>query len=232
MELDKNTVDAILYVLIEHQYVEGRDVYDKSEEYRKNIAERWIKEAEQAWIENPSFAKKDEAIMTVLNLSPNGIPQKILEINEPAKHSILEALPIPKDPDFKYEHLPADFTELTDMEIRRYSSHNQHFLNRARYLLSQVINHQANALHLRDEAYRRAYKESHDSIVNEGERPTKDLIDSYAKEDAEFKRYDEDAIEAQADIVSLKALVEVYSGNVERLSREWTMRQNEWEKTR
>jgi len=226
MELTVEQYDAINEILIQHDYISSEEL---SEIERHDLAVYWIGEAEKAWTENYSFAKNDEAIRTILNLSPNGIPLKAGNQNS----SLLDhKLPIPKEPDFDYKHLPADFTELTDHEIRKYSSHNQHFLNRARYLLSQVINHQANALHLRDDAYRKAYVKYNNELEAAGERTTKDLINSYATQEDEFKKYDADAQQAQADIISLKALVEVYSGNVERLSREWTMRQNEWEKSR
>jgi hypothetical protein len=229
MELTVEQYDAINETLIEHNYISSKEL---SESERHDLAVYWIGEAEKAWIQSPSVAKNDEAIRTILNISPNGIPKVILDTSRPKPEFVSDKLPIPKDPDFEYTHLPTDFTTLTDIEIRRYSSHNQHFLNRARYLLAQVINHQASALHLRDDVYRKAYIKYNDELEAAGERATKDLINSYATQDEEWKRYDADARKAQADITSLKALVEVYSGNVERLSREWTMRQNEWEKGR
>lgn len=230
MELTVEQVDAINEILIIEEYISSKEL---SEKERYDLAVYWIGEAEKAWIENPSVAKNDETIRTILNLSPNGFPEKIVDMTGYKKESTTSNLPIPKDPDFDYTHLPADFTDLTDKEIRRYSSHNQHFLNRAIYLLSNVANHNADANYLKDDAYRRAYVRFHDELEAAGERTTKDLVDSYVRtQDEEFRRYDKDAKEAQEQVVSLKALVEIYRGNIDRLSREATMRQHEWEKTR
>lgn len=229
MDLTKEVIDSILLAVIKGGYIDSGIVNDTSDKEKKMTARYWIEEAEKAWVESPSIAKNDEAIITILNLSPYGYPDK--EEREAPKvenHN----LPIPKDPDFDYTHLPADFTTLTDLEIRRYSSHNQHFLNRARYLWSNIVNHLADANHLKDDAYRKAYRETYEQLEQTIGKPTKDLVDSYAREDDFVKKYDNDAREAQANATSLKALVEVYSGNVERLSREATMRQHEWEKNR
>jgi hypothetical protein len=228
MELTTEQVDAINLALIENDYISSKEL---SESERHDLAVYWIGEAEKAWIQSPSVAKNDETIRTILNISPNGIPVAIKN-TEQNTGFVSEKLPVPRDPDFDYDHLPADFTELTDHQIRRYSSHNQHFLNRARYLLSQVVNHHASATYLRDDAYRKSYRETYEHLDSTIGKPTKDLVDSYAREDDLVKKFESDARQAQADITSLKALVEVYSGNVERLSREWTMRQNEWEKNR
>jgi len=229
MELTNEQIDGVLNAVVGAEFI-AEIALSRHPEVRKTDAEYWIKEAEKAWIQNPAVAKNDEAIRTILNISPRGFPERTTL--EPKREIVSDKLPIPKDPDFEYKHLPADFTTLTDIEIRRYSSHNQHFLNRARYLLAQVINHLADANHLKDDAYRKAYRETYEQLDSTVGKPTKDLVDSYAREDEFVKKYDNDAKEAQANITSLKALVEVYSGNVERLSREWTMRQNEWEKGR
>lgn len=230
MELTIEQVDAINEILIIEEYISAKEL---SEQDRHDLAVYWIGEAEKAWLENPSFAKNDEAIRTILNVSPNGIP--VTKDKSGFKSGLMnveENLPIPRDADFEYKHIPPDYTELTDMEIRKYSSHNQHFLNRVIYLLSNTANHLADATHLRDEAYRKAYKYYNAELMRQDIRPTKDLIDSFAKEDEKYLMYDEDARQAQEKVVLYKALIEVYRGNVERLSREMTFRQQEWEKTR
>lgn len=231
MELTVEQVDAINQVLIEEEYITSKSL---SEPERYDLAIYWIGEAEKAWIENPSFAKNDEAIRTILNVSPNGYPDKTSTTGsfKSGLMNIEGSLPIPRDADFEYKSIPPDYTELTDLEIRKYSSHNQHFLNRARYLLANTINHLASANHLRDDSYRKAYQRYNKEILKMGERPTKDLIDSFAKEDEEYMMYDKDAREAQEKVTIYKALVEVYSGNVERLSREMTFRKEDYERGR
>lgn len=230
MELTVEQVDTINQTLIENEYISTKAL---SESDRHDLAVYWIGEAEKAWIENPSFAKNDEAIRTILNVSPNGIP--VVENKSGFKSGLVNiegTLPIPRDADFEYKHLPPDYTELTDLEIRKYSSHNQHFLNRTRYLLANTVNHLADANHLKDEAYRKAYRENYQELDVTLGKPTKDLVDSYTVQDEKYKMYDEDARQAQEKVTIYKALVEVYSGNVERLSREMTYRKDEFERSR
>ncbi len=228
MELSDQQAIDILNVLKEHEFITQQEIDDNVFDL-SSLARYWIGEAEKAWVQNNSVAKNDEAIRTVLNMSPEGFP-----VVEPKREGFvsqaleIEAkLPIPKEVDFDYTHLPDDFTELTDTQIRRFSSHNQHFLNRARYLLAGVVNHNSAATHLRDEAYRQAYKKAADE-----KKATRDYYDLVAKEDETYKKYDADVRNDLEQVNIYKALVEIYSGNVERLSREWTMRQNEWEKSR
>jgi hypothetical protein len=225
MDLTKSKVDSILEILILNNYIKSEDWYASPDIERKGCAEYWIEEAHKAWKENKRVARNDEAIRTILNIFP---PEEVY-----IEPKVTDNLPIPKEPDFEYTQLPADYTTLTDLEIRKYSSHNQHYLNRAAYLLSSVSNHFDDANYLKDDAYRKAYVRFNDELEAAGERTTKDLIDSYVRtQDEEFKKYDKDAKLAKADMVQLKALVEIYKGNVDRLSREWSMRQQEWEKGR
>lgn len=231
MELTVEQVDAINEILIIEEYISSKAL---SEKERHDLAVYWIGEAEKAWVENPSFAKNDEAIRTILNVSPNGIPDKTSTTNS-FKSGIMNiegSLPIPRDADFEYKSLPADYTELTDLEIRKYSSHNQHFLNRAKYLLANTVNHLADANHLKEEAYRKAYKENFEALHQTIGKPTKDYVDSCAIQDEEYRMYDSDVRQAQEKVTMYKALVDVYSGTVERLSREMTYRQDEWKKGR
>ncbi len=60
----------------------------------------------------------------------------------------------------------------------------------------------------------------------------KEVLDAEAREDPEFEKLDGEVRNHQNDVTTLKALVDIYGGNVDRLSREWTMRQDEYEKTR
>lgn len=230
MELTVEQVDIINQTLIENEYISYKSL---TEEDRHDLAVYWIGEAEKAWVENPSFAKNDEAIRTILNVSPNGIPEK--ENKSGFKSGLVNiegTLPIPRDADFEYKSLPPDYTELTDLEVRKYSSHNQHFLNRTMYLLANTVNHLADANHLKDDAYRRAYRENYESLSQTSGKPTKDLVDSFCIQDEAFRRYDEDARQAQEKVVMYKALIEVYKGNVDRLSREMTYRKEEFERSR
>jgi peptidoglycan hydrolase CwlO-like protein len=70
----------------------------------------------------------------------------------------------------------------------------------------------------------------YETLTEDGRRVSKDIIDTFAKGDSDYKEYEENVKLLQNKLTRYKALVEIYSGNVDRLSREWTMRQNEWER--
>lgn len=196
------------------------------------LAEFYIEQAKQESVKSAKM-KRDPVIKELLNIRTLALQNKsedafdqFLNGNE-AKHN----LPIPPDPEGDATELPRDFTSIGDKEIRRLHGEYNSYLARARWMLAVSTNHLASATHMRDDAYRKGYKTYSSKLELTEQRVTKDLIDSHVKtEEENYKKYDTDAREAQEKTVIYKALVEIYSGNVDRLSREWTFRQQEWEK--
>ena len=144
-----------------------------------------------------------------------------------------EGLPIPQsvsetDP---YD-MSVDVTDLGDKAVRRLYSAFGSYLSRVRWLLAIAESNLSNATHLRDAEYRVLYSNISKSLTLRGERATKDLVDSLAKEEESYKEWDDKVEKHTREVIHWKALRDIYGGNVERLSREWTMRQAEWERDR
>lgn len=175
--------------------------------------------------------KNDPVIKQILAIRSASLEQKS-ERNYQEFANRKEQLPIPPDIERDATPLPLDFTLLGDKEVRQLHGEYNAYLGRARWLLAQAINKLSDTTHLRDDAYRKAYAAVFSKLSLQDARPTKDLVDSLAKDEKEYKKYDEDVRKYNKEVVTYKALVEIYDGNVDRLSREWTFRQNEWEKTR
>lgn len=174
----------------------------------------------------------DHAQTAVADTYPRRSSGGLSESDEREAESYLGNLPVPNEVQKDATPMPADLSEIGDKQVRRLSSEYNSYLGRAKWVLSKETNDLANATHLRDSAYRKAYKYHHTAISLKGERPTKDIIDAFAQEDENYKQWDARVKLHQERVVSLKALVEIYGGNVERLSREATLRQYEWERSR
>jgi hypothetical protein len=65
-----------------------------------------------------------------------------------------------------------------------------------------------------------------------GKAKLRDIIEAEVLEDPEYKKYDLLVREHEKNQGIYKALTEIYSSNVERLSREATMRKDEFDRGR
>lgn len=140
-------------------------------------------------------------------------------------------LPVPKDFEDEPVDMPHDLSGVNDREIRRLSGIYNGYLARTKYLLGLELSNLAQATHLRDAAYREAFKNVRRVDPATDKAKLKEVMDAEAREDETFEKLDSAVLEHQKKVTVFKALVDIYSGNVDRLSRDWTMRQNEWEKT-
>lgn len=144
-----------------------------------------------------------------------------------------ENLPIPKGmgaeepPD-----MPRDLVELGDREVRRYHGIYNAFAARARWLLGVATSDLANATYLRDEALRSARRQVDRLDPATEKARTIETINDEAKEDPDYQMWSERVNKHSHDVGIWKTLVEIYQGNVDRLSREWTMRTDEYERGR
>jgi hypothetical protein len=145
---------------------------------------------------------------------------------------VYEGFPLPKATPELILDMPTDLTELGDKALRRLHSAFNSYLGRARWRLAITNSNLANASHLKDDTYRRKYKYYASDLMQQGERPTKDLVDSFARDDDEYKEWEDKVLSHEQEAIHWKALVEIYGGNVDRLSREWTMRTEEYERSR
>lgn len=144
-----------------------------------------------------------------------------------------EGLPIPKAVEESVpQEMPTDLTELGDKAVRRLYSTFGSYLGRARWRLATANSNLASATHLRDEAYRTQYiKVKREAVTNE-EKLTIEDLQNLAKESEEYKEWNSRVKDHNNEATNWKALVDIYGGNVERLSREWTMRQDTYERER
>lgn len=141
-------------------------------------------------------------------------------------------LPVPSEFDGEPSPMPREIDDVGDKQLRRLSGEYNSYLGRAKWLLAVATSDLANAIHLRDRALRKAFKEVHEELVAKDQRPTKDVVTSFAEERDEVVSWNERVKGHQNHVTAYKALVEIYGGNVERLSREATLRQYEWERGR
>ncbi len=144
-----------------------------------------------------------------------------------------EGLPIPKAVEESVpQEMPTDLTELGDKAVRRLYSTFGSYLGRARWRLATANSNLANATHLRDEAYRTQYiKVKREAVTNE-EKLTIEDLQNLAKESEEYKEWSSRVKDHTNEATNWKALVDIYGGNVDRLSREWTMRTEQYERER
>jgi hypothetical protein len=144
-----------------------------------------------------------------------------------------EGLPIPQAVEESVpQEMPTDLTELGDKAVRRLYSTFGSYLGRARWRLATANSNLANATHLRDEAYRTQYiKVKREAVTNE-EKLTIEDLQNLAKESEEYKEWSSRVKDHTNEATNWKALVDIYGGNVDRLSREWTMRTEQYERER
>lgn len=149
-----------------------------------------------------------------------------------SKASNKENLWIPPEIKGETVQMPSDITTLPDMQVRRLYSIFGAYVSRVKYLVSQEQSALANATHMREAAYRKAYRENFEFLSQTSGKPTNALCDSYAVQDTELIKWEERVSEHSDKLSTLKALSDIYSSNCDRLSRESTMRHNEWERSR
>lgn len=144
-----------------------------------------------------------------------------------------ENLPIPKGVSGEEPpEMPRDLVELGDREVRRYHGIYNAFAARARWLLGVSTSDLANATYLRDEALRIARRKVNRLDPETEKARTIETINDEAKEDPDYQMWTERVNKHSHDVGIWKTLVEIYQGNVDRLSREWTMRTDEYERGR
>jgi hypothetical protein len=143
-----------------------------------------------------------------------------------------EGLPVPKDWEADPRDMPRDLTPLSDIEIRSLHGEYNAYLARARWLLVVEKADLRNASILRDEALRQATLQVDRIDAETKKAKTISLMEAEAMEDKTYKTYAGHASAHQVRVDAFTTLVEIYSGNVSTLSREWTMRQDEWNKSR
>jgi hypothetical protein len=150
----------------------------------------------------------------------------------PAEVAIQENLPVPQHIEGDADPMPRDLTVIDDKKCRKLSGEYNAYLSRVTYLLGVELGDLKRAEHLLEAAHASVLR-----VVNiidpKTEKPKlAKVIEAEILADNEVAYLSEAVSKHEATVDMLKALQSIYSGNVSLLSREWTMRQNEWEKGR
>jgi len=167
----------------------------------------------------------DEVAATYPRRSSGGYSEDDLRVDKD--------LPIPSPlPEGAPLEMPTDLTEVGDKPLRRLYSAFTSYWGRARWKLGVATNNLVNATHLRDEVYRSTYiKELREAAIA-GEKVTQAALENSAKNTEGYKAWDQRVTEHEQEINEWRALADIYSKNVEVLSREWTMRTEQYERER
>lgn len=161
---------------------------------------------------------------------PEAVPTT--EDDAPAPAEIkAEHLPVPRQIEGDPPEMPFDISDCSDKEIRRLASQFQACLNRAIWQLKQTMDRVLRARQLRESAYRKAYLAEEVAARENGVKPTKEALDLAAKESPEYKKLDDEVFDLERQVGDYKALKEIYEGNVSRLSREATLRDDEYKRS-
>lgn len=123
--------------------------------------------------------------------------------------------------------LPYDLTEVKDRQIRKLSGQFQVHLNEVTRELSVVQTQVLRAKQLRDAAYRAAYLAEVNESRAAGTKLSQAVLDMAACNSPAVKDKEGQVFDLEIKERDLKALRDIYKGNVERLSREMTMRTEE-----
>lgn len=210
---------AILKTAQEGGYL---DAVPEDEDEIAKMAEYYLQEAHKSFEDG---MKGDKTIKAIINLGKKLGEEKVEPIFGSDKPRLYRGLPEPEDLHGEPTPLPRDFTELSPKDIRKLHAEYNAYYARARWMLAVATNKLAGKTSLRDAQYRQAYMDAYELA---GERkPTKDILDFTARSNERVKELDETVRKFQEDVTSYKALTEIYGGDVDRLSREWTMRQDE-----
>lgn len=183
---------------------------------------------------------RDNAIQTIIFLGASPLEPQVQQIADtyPRRSSgglsesderETENLPVPQAIEGDADPMPSDLPNTLDREIRRLSGVYNAYLGRVTYLLSVESADLAGAEHLLSAAKNAALR-GIDAIGPDKKAKLAKVIDAEIAVDPEVAKWSDAVVKHEQQIAVLKGLKEIYSGNVSVLSREWTMRQNEWEK--
>jgi hypothetical protein len=140
-------------------------------------------------------------------------------------------LPIPPQIEGEVPVMPFDLSNATDKQIRSLASQYNACLSRVIWQLSETLSEEQNLKHLRDAIYRSIFLKISTEARASGEKILRDELDFMAKENEEFKALDEQVRGVEKNVRDYKALKEIYQGNIDRLSREATLRDDEYKRS-
>lgn len=139
-----------------------------------------------------------------------------------------EKLPIPPEIEGDASEMPRDLTGLSDREVRRLHAENNAFLARTTWLVAVTSSDMRNSETMRDHALRQALKRVDPVDPDTGKPKLKGILEAEAHDDGDVQKWEALMNEHEGDLEKFKALKEIYKGNVAALSREASMRSDEF----
>jgi hypothetical protein len=172
-------------------------------------------------------ADRDEAIQKIVKLGEAGVSQDgyVPEEEEPSEP--LAEKDAVRTTKREAPDMPYDVTEVKDREVRKLSSRFQVHLNEVTRELSVVQTQMLRAKQLRDAAHRNAYLAEANASRAAGTKLSQAVLDMAATNSPAVQEKESELFELEVKERDLRALRDIYKGNVDRLSREMTMRTEE-----
>jgi hypothetical protein len=142
-----------------------------------------------------------------------------------------QGLPVPPAMAGEPSEMPRDFTTVGDREIRKLHGEYGAYLARVSFLLGIERADKEAAERLAEHNKNRALREAATSPHYDGTDKIKPqhVMLAEAAADPEVEKWSERVAQHEANLSLLYTLRDIYSGHVERLSKEWRMRVDEWQ---
>lgn len=217
--MELSTATAILETAIEGGYLEempDEDVLEQGEFFFQHA---------QGAVE---AGEADDCIEKIVEIGTH--PEAGFEPEEDipsAPEVTRENLPIPRQIEGDPPVMPMDTSDLGDKAVRRLMGEFNACLGRVIYLIQDALDDELRLKQLKEDSYRRAYLAEEQAARENDIKLTKEALDFAARESEEFQDYDQRLFEASKLVRNYKALKEIYQGNIDRLSREGTLRDDE-----
>lgn len=141
-----------------------------------------------------------------------------------------ERFPVPPEIEGDPPEMPRDLTAIGDRACRKLHSEFNAWLARVQYLIGVERSDQAAAEALAERHVNLAYRDI-EKTDEAGKRKSAAALKAEAETDAEAIEWKQRAAAHGAKLTMLYSLRDIYAGNVERLSRDWRMRRDEFDMT-
>jgi len=210
------------------------DEYPETDEEIIESAEKFAKYAKEEY--NNGWGKNNKTIKSIVNLlsaseEVDKVPSETAQEDQGDGTTSSAFFRGMSESDL-FQEIPLHIHDLSDVEVRRYHGIFNHYYARARYALADETASLNAAEHLRDAAMRKALSDASEiNILNETKKPAT-VLTAEASLNEDYIEWDEKTREHEQNVIRLKALVDIYGKNVDVLSREATIRQNEFERSR
>lgn len=142
-----------------------------------------------------------------------------------------ERFPVPPSVEGDVPDMPRDLTSLDDRALRKLAGEYNALLARARWLAAVEGSDQANAAHMAEHSFRAA-RRAVPRLGLDGKRRNADDINDEAYDDPDYRAWKERDLLHDGRFRELRALVAIYEGHIDRLSREASIRDQEYQRTR